>query len=74
MSVIIHIDVPKLLPNLLTGLEAVGCSVQAVGPRACRVVHQQAVDADEAVCELWFFARAWANREGGVAVSLQPEA
>ena len=74
MGVTIEIDAPELLPQLVERLEAGGCSAQRISPRACRVVHLEAVDADEAFCELRFFAHAWAARHGGVAVSLRPDA
>jgi hypothetical protein len=73
MSVTIEIDAPRLLPHLLTCLEAGCCSAQAISPRACRVVHRQALSADEALCELRFFVRAWARTHGDVAVRLWPD-
>jgi len=70
MSVTIEIDAPQLLPHLLTRLEDGGCSVEPIGSRACRVVHEQAANAKIGLCELTFFVRAWAGCHGGVAVSL----
>jgi hypothetical protein len=73
MSVTIEIDAPQLLPRLVTGLEAGGCWAQPISSRACRVLHLHAIDAAEELCELRFFARAWARAHGGVAVSLRPD-
>ena len=47
-----------------------GDSVRPVGVRAGRVVDRRAVDAEEALCELRFFLRAWARAHGDVAVSV----
>ncbi len=73
MGVTIEIDTPHLLPQLLDRLQADGCSVEAINSHACRVVHSEAVDTDEAVKELRFFVRAWAGGHNGVTVSLRPD-
>jgi hypothetical protein len=73
MNVIIEIDAPQLLPHLRARLEAGGCSAHAISSHACRVLHQHAVDVDEAMRELRFFVRAWALSHGDVAVSLRPD-
>ena len=72
-SVTIEIDPPDLLPHLLERLEAGGCSAEMINGRVCRVVHNDALDADEAFNEVRFFVRAWAGGQNGVTVSLQPE-
>jgi hypothetical protein len=72
LAVTIEIDAPRLLPRLLLQLWACGFSVRPVGLRAGRVVDRRAVDADEALCELRFFLRAWARAHGDVAVSVRP--
>ena len=71
MDVMIEIDTPRLLPHLLSRLSAAGLSVRPVSLRGCRVVDQRAEDADEALCELRFFLRAWAIAQGDVAVSIR---
>jgi hypothetical protein len=72
MEVMIEIDEPRLLPRLMYQLWAAGLSVRPVGLRAGRVVDRRAADADEALCELRFFLRAWARAHGGVVVSVYP--
>ena len=74
MEVMIEIDAPRLLPQLLSRLSAAGFSVRPVGSHGCRVVDQRAEDADEALCELRFFLSAWARAHGDVAVSVRPAA
>jgi hypothetical protein len=71
-AVTIEIDVPDLLPQLLDGLEAAGCSAEVIGAGACRVVHTEALDDNEALTELRFFVRVWAGGHDGVTAILQP--
>jgi hypothetical protein len=72
MSVIIEVDVPRLLPQLVARLRAADCWVVAISCHACRVVHLQAESLNEAMLELRFFVSAWAQAHGDVAVSLRP--
>jgi len=72
LSVIIEIDVPSLLPQLVARLRAADCWAVAISSHACRVVHLQAESLNEAMLELRFFASAWARAHGDVAVSLRP--
>lgn len=72
MSVIIEIDAPDLLPQLVAWLRAADCCAVPISSRACRVVHREAETANEALCELRFSAKAWAGIHGDVAVHLQP--
>ena len=72
LSVIIEIDVPGLLPQLVAGLRAEDCWAVPISSRACRVVHRQAESVNVAMMELLFFAKAWAGAHGGVAVQLSP--
>lgn len=71
IEVMIEIDAPRLVPQLLSWLSTAGLSVQPVGPCGCRVVDQRAEDADEALRELHFFLSAWAKAQGDVAVSIR---
>ena len=73
MSVTIEINTPELLPQLLDGLRAGGCSAQLINSHACRVAYAPGVDVNAAVCELRFYVRAWAMRHGDVAVTVWPE-
>lgn len=70
-SFIIEIDVPRLLPQLVARLRAADCSAEPISGRACRVVHLEAESANEAIWELRFFANAWAQAHGDVAVELR---
>jgi hypothetical protein len=73
MNAIIEIDAPHLLARLRAELETGGCHTEPFGSRGCRVVQEQAVDAEEAYQDLGFFIRAWARSHGGVGVRLRPE-
>jgi hypothetical protein len=72
MSVIIEIDVPRLLPQLVARLRAADCWAVPISSYACRVVHQQAETVNVAMWELRFFANAWAGAYGDVAVHVRP--
>ena len=72
LSVVIEIDVPGLLPQLVARLRAADCWVVPVSSHACRVVHLQAESLNVAMLELRFFAKAWASSHGDVAVNLRP--
>ena len=73
MSVTVTIDRPRLLPQLLAGLNAAGCLTQRISSHAFRVVPAPDVDRDAALCELRFYVRAWALRHGDVAVSVSSD-
>jgi hypothetical protein len=70
MSVIIEIDAPELLPELVSELEAADCWAEPISTHACRVVYR-ADTANEALNDLRFFARVWAGSHGDVAVRLR---
>jgi hypothetical protein len=72
MAVIIEIDAPHLLPQLVSRLLAADCWAAPISSYACRVVHRRAESADEAMRELRFFASAWAGTNGNVTVRLRP--
>ena len=74
MSVIIEIDEPELLPELMAWLRAADCCAVPISSHACRVVHLEAETVNEALCELRFSARAWAGLHGAVGVHLRPAA
>ena len=71
-SIIIEIDVPRLLPQLVARLRAADCWAVPISSNACRVVHRQAESLNVALLELRFFAKAWAGPYGDVAVTLRP--
>jgi hypothetical protein len=72
LEAVIQIDAARLLPHLLLRLRAAGFSVRPVSLHETRVVSRRAADADETLCELRFFLRAWARAHGDVAVSVRP--
>jgi hypothetical protein len=72
LSVIIEVDVPRLLPQLVARLRAADCWVVPISSRACRVVHLKAESLNVAMLELRFFAKAWARAHGDVDVHLRP--
>jgi hypothetical protein len=72
LSVIIEIDVPRLLPQLVARLRDADCWAVPISSRACRVVHLEAESLYVALWELRFFANAWAGTHGDVAVHLRP--
>jgi hypothetical protein len=71
MSVIIEIDAPHLLPDLVSELEHAECSAVPISPDACSVVDPRAESERHELYELRFFARAWAMSHGDVAVRLR---
>ena len=74
MSVIIEIDVPELLPQLVAWLRAADCCVVPISSGACRVVHREAETMNQALYELRFSAKAWAGLHGAVGIHLRPAA
>lgn len=72
MDMLIEIDSPRLLPQLLVRLRAAGLSARAVSPHAGRVSDPSAYDEDEALCELRFFVAAWARAHGNVGARVRP--
>ena len=73
MGLMIEINVPDLLPQLVDRMEAGGCSTEPVNSHAFRVIHPDALETYEALAELRFFARAWAEAHDGVTVTLEQE-
>ena len=71
IEVMIEIDAPRLVPQLLSWLSPPAYRCGPSGPCGCRVVDHRADDADEALRELHFFLSAWARAQGDVAVSVQ---
>ena len=73
MGVMLEIEKPSLLPELLEQLTATGCVTRAIDDRVCHVVHPDARDAAEEWQEVHFFLRAWQAKNGGVEVTLRPD-
>jgi hypothetical protein len=74
VGVLLEIQTPSLLPELVQRLTATGCVTRAIDDRVCHVVHPAAIDAAEEWQEVHFFLRAWQARNGGVEVILRPDA
>ena len=69
---IVHLDRPELLEDLIASFRRGGCPARRTGPGSCSVEHASAVDEREARIELAFFLRAWRARHGGVRALLAP--
>jgi hypothetical protein len=70
----LEIQTPSLLPALVERLTATGCVTRPIDDRVCHVVHPDARDAVEEWQEVHFFLRAWGARNGGVEITLRPDA
>ena len=74
VGVMLEIQKPALMPELLERLAAYGCVTRPIDDRVCHVVHTDATDATEEWQEVHFFLRAWGASHGGVEVTLRPDA
>ena len=70
----LEIQTPSMLPKLVERLAANGCVTRTIDDRVCHVVHTDATDAAEEWQEMHFFLRAWTAKNGGVEVTLRPDA
>ena len=70
----LEIQTPSLLPALVERLAASGCVTRTIDERVCHVVHPAALDATEEWQEMNFFLRAWQACNGGVEITLRPDA
>ena len=59
VALTVHVNRTDCVADLVAALRHSGCGVQRTGPRACRVVHSDALDEREALVEVAFFLRAW---------------
>jgi len=73
VGVMLEIQKPSLLPQLVERLNANGCVTRKIDARVCHVVHPEAADAAEEWQEVHFFLRAWTAKNGGVEVTLRPD-
>ena len=73
VGVMLEIQSPSLLPELVERLTANGCVTRPIDDRVCHVVHTDAADAAEEWTEVQFFLRAWQARNGGVEITLRPD-
>jgi hypothetical protein len=69
---VVHVERPELLDDLIDSLRRGGCPARRTGARSCSVELVAAVDEREARIELAFFLRAWRARHGGVRALLAP--
>jgi hypothetical protein len=58
-SLIVDLNRPDLLDDLVASLRRAGCSVSRLGWRSCMVDHAEATDETEARVEVAFYLRAW---------------
>jgi imidazoleglycerol phosphate synthase glutamine amidotransferase subunit HisH len=61
-SLVVDLNRPDLLDDLVASLSRNGCSVRRLGWRSCAVEHAEATDDAEARVEVAFFVRAWQTR------------
>jgi hypothetical protein len=73
LGVMLEIQSPALLPELVERLTATGCVTRTIDDRVCHIVHPAAIDAAEEWLEVHFFLRAWQAKNGGVEVTLRPD-
>jgi hypothetical protein len=73
VGVMLEIQKPSLLPELVERLIANGCVTRTIDEHVCHVVHPDACDAAEEWQEVHFFLRAWTAKNGGVEVTLRPD-
>jgi hypothetical protein len=63
-TLIVDLNRPDLLDDLVASLRRTGCSVRRLGWRSCEVDHAEATDEIEARVEVAFYLRAWQLRHG----------
>lgn len=61
-ALVVDLDRPDLMDDLVASLRRNGCSVRRIGSRSCAVEHELADDDTEARVEVGFFLRAWQTR------------
>ena len=61
-SLVVDLNRPDLLDDLVASLRRSGCSVRRLGWRSCAVHHVEATDETEARVEVAFYLRAWQTR------------
>ena len=71
-ALIVHVNRPELLDDLVGALRKSGCRARATGPWSCAVEHLDAVDDNEARVEVTFFLRAWQTRHDAVQAAVAP--
>jgi hypothetical protein len=66
---LIHVNDPSLLRDLMASLRRAGCSCRRTGRASVEIRHPAAVDEREERLEVTFFVKAWAVQHPGVCVS-----
>ena len=61
-SLVVDLNRPDLLDDLVASLRRNGCAVRRLGWRSCAVEHAEAADDMEARVEVAFYLRAWQTR------------
>jgi hypothetical protein len=68
---IVDLNRPDLLDDLVASLRRAGCSVRRLGWRSCVVDHAEAADETEARVEVGFYLRAWQLRHRNAVALLR---
>jgi hypothetical protein len=66
----IHVNRAELVEDLVSSFRSSGYAAERTGPWSCAVVHEEAVDEQEARVEVTFFLRAWGARQDRAQASL----
>jgi len=66
----VHVNRAELVEDLVTSFRGSGYTAERTGPWTCAVVHEDALDEQEARVEVTFFLRAWGARLDGAQASL----
>lgn len=69
-ALIVNVNRPELLDDLLASLRRNDCLASRTGSRTCVVEHPAAVDDAEARVEIAFFLRAWQSQHPDASATL----
>jgi hypothetical protein len=69
-ALIVNVNRPELLDDLLVSLRRNDCLASRTGSRTCVVEHPAAVDDAEARVEIGFFLRAWQSQHPDASATL----
>jgi hypothetical protein len=69
-ALIVSVNRPELLDDLLASLRRNDCFASRTGSRTCVVEHPAAVDDAEARVEIAFFLRAWQSQHPDAVATL----
>jgi hypothetical protein len=69
-ALIVSVNRPELLDNLLASLRRNDCVASRTGSRTCVVEHSAAADDAEARVEIAFFLRVWQSQHPDATATL----